>query len=82
MSEHGFLVFCIESIAAGTTMMVVYQQNFCANGNVILIRSTKAVFLATFINLPNTYLPLSAVRRLCACLPQVTMLVLDAIYAE
>jgi histidinol-phosphate aminotransferase len=84
-TEHGFLVYRIQILAAGATPVVVPETDLRADVDAILAAvtpRTKVVFLANPNNPTGTYLPFSEVRRLHARLPQDVLLVLDAAYAE
>jgi histidinol-phosphate aminotransferase len=84
-TEHGFLVYKIQIMAAGAKAVVVKETDHTANVDAILAAvtpKTKAVFLANPNNPTGTYVPVSEVRRLHAGLPAHVMLVLDAAYAE
>jgi histidinol-phosphate aminotransferase len=84
-TEHGFLVYRIQIMAAGATPIVVKETNETANVDAILAvvtSKTKIVFLANPNNPTGTYVSVSEVRRLHAGLPSHVMLVLDAAYAE
>ena len=85
-TEHGFLVYKIQIMAAGATpVWVPDTDDLTANVDNILAavtERTKLVFLANPNNPTGTYLPVSEVRRLHAGLPGHVILVLDAAYAE
>lgn len=84
-TEHGFLVYKIQILAAGATPVVVRENDLHADVDAILsavTEKTKIVFLANPNNPTGTYIPVSEVRRLQAGLPQRVILVLDAAYAE
>lgn len=84
-SEHGFLVYRIQILAAGATPVVAKEKDERADVDAILAavtRRTKIVFLANPNNPTGTYLPVDEVRRLQAGLPRHVLLVLDAAYAE
>lgn len=84
-SEHGFLVYRIQILAAGAAPVVVKEKDECADVDAILAavtERTKIVFLANPNNPTGTYLPVDEVRRLHAGLPKHVLLVLDAAYAE
>ncbi|MCU0831321.1 MAG: histidinol-phosphate transaminase [Rhizobiaceae bacterium] len=84
-TEHGFLVYKIQIMAAGATPVAVKETNETANVDAILAAvtpRTKIVFLANPNNPTGTYVPVSEVRRLAAGLRPDTLLVLDAAYAE
>jgi len=84
-TEHGFLVYKIQIMAAGATPVVVPETGYRADVDAILAAvtvRTRVVFLANPNNPTGTYMPLSEVRRLHAGLPSSVLLVLDAAYAE
>jgi histidinol-phosphate aminotransferase len=84
-TEHGFLVYKIQIMAAGATPIAVKETAETANVDAILAAvtpRTKIVFLANPNNPTGTYVPVSEVRRLHAGLPSSVILVLDAAYAE
>ncbi len=84
-SEHGFLVYKIQILAAGAKPVVAPEKNECADVDAILALvtdRTKIVFLANPNNPTGTYLPFGEVRRLHEGLPDDVVLVLDAAYAE
>jgi histidinol-phosphate aminotransferase len=84
-TEHGFLVYRIQVLAAGGTPVVVKEKDERADVDAILAAvtpRTRIVFLANPNNPTGTYLPFEEVRRLQAGLPENVLLVLDAAYAE
>lgn len=84
-TEHGFLVYKIQIMAAGATPVVVKEEDERADVDAILAavtERTRIVFLANPNNPTGTYLPFEEVRRLQAGLPGDVLLVLDAAYAE
>ncbi|MCO6408490.1 histidinol-phosphate transaminase [Hoeflea alexandrii] len=85
-TQHGFLVYKIQIMAAGAVPVSVPDtDDLTANVDNILgavTERTKLVFLANPNNPTGTYLPVSEVRRLHAGLPGHVILVLDAAYAE
>ncbi|MCR9121458.1 MAG: histidinol-phosphate transaminase [Phyllobacteriaceae bacterium] len=84
-SEHGFLVYKIQILAAGGTPVTVPETDHRADVDAILsavTERTKIVFLANPNNPTGTYLSDAEVRRLHAGLPPHVVLVLDAAYAE
>jgi len=84
-TEHGFLVYPIAVRAAGGTPVVAPESSLTANVDAILKRvteRTRVVFLANPNNPTGTYLPFDEVRRLHAGLPENTLFVIDAAYAE
>jgi len=84
-TEHGFLVYKIQIMAAGATPVIAPETGLKADVDAILERvteRTKIVFLANPNNPTGTYMPADEVRRLHAGLPPRVVLVLDAAYAE
>jgi len=84
-TEHGFLVYRIQILAAGGTPVVAPETDHRADVDAILAavtERTKIVFLANPNNPTGTYLSDEEVRRLHAGLPPHVLLVLDAAYAE
>ncbi|AKI03226.1 PLP-dependent enzyme, histidinol-phosphate/aromatic aminotransferase or cobyric acid decarboxylase [Hoeflea sp. IMCC20628] len=84
-TEHGFLVYKIQIMAAGATPVSVADDGMTADVDAILAAvtgKTKIVFLANPNNPTGTYIPVDEVRRLHAGLPSHVILVLDAAYAE
>jgi histidinol-phosphate aminotransferase len=84
-TEHGFLVYRIQILAAGGVPVVVKEKGERADVDAILAAvtdRTRIVFLANPNNPTGTYIPYDEVRRLQAGLPQNVLLVLDAAYAE
>ena len=84
-TQHGFLVYKIQIMAAGATPVTVPDTDLTADVDRILgavTERTKIVFLANPNNPTGTYIPVSEVRRLQAGLPGHVILVLDAAYAE
>ncbi|EKF40406.1 histidinol-phosphate aminotransferase [Nitratireductor indicus C115] len=84
-TEHGFLVYRIQILAAGATPVVVKETDERADVDAILAAvtpKTRIVYLANPNNPTGTYLPVDEVRRLQAGLPKNVILVLDAAYAE
>lgn len=84
-TEHGFLVYKIQILAAGATPVVVPEKDLRADVDAILAavtERTKIVFLANPNNPTGTYVADAEIRRLQAGLPPHVLLVLDAAYAE
>jgi len=84
-TTHGFLVYPIATMGTGATPVVAPETNFTANVDAMLklvTPRTKLVFLANPNNPTGTYVPFDEVKRLQRALPQSTLLVLDAAYAE
>ncbi len=84
-TEHGFLIYRIQTLAAGGTPVTVKESEERADVDAILAavtERTRLVFLANPNNPTGTYLPFGEVRRLQAGLPKRVVLVIDAAYAE
>jgi histidinol-phosphate aminotransferase len=84
-TEHGFLVYRIQTLAAGGKPVVVKEKDLRADVDAILAavtERTRIVFIANPNNPTGTYLPFEEVRRLQAGLPAKVLLVIDAAYAE
>lgn len=84
-SEHGFLVYRIQILAAGATPVVAPEKDERADVDALLAAvtdKTRMIFIANPNNPTGTYLPFEEVRRLHAGLPKNVLLVLDAAYAE
>ncbi len=85
VTEHGFLVYRIQILAAGATPVTVPERELTCDVDAILAavtERTKIVFVANPNNPTGTYLPADEVRRLHAGLPKHVLLVIDAAYAE
>lgn len=85
ITEHGFLVYRIQILAAGATPVTVAETDGRVDVDAILdavTEKTKIVFLANPGNPTGTYLPFAEIRRLQSGLPAHVILVLDAAYAE
>ncbi|MCA1406170.1 histidinol-phosphate transaminase [Ensifer sp. IC3342] len=85
ITEHGFLVYKIQIMAAGATAVTVKEKDARVDVDAILAavtERTKIVFIANPANPTGTYIPVDEVRRLHAGLPAGVLLVLDAAYAE
>ena len=85
ITEHGFLVYRIQTLAAGATPVTVKEKDAHVDVDAILAAvtpKTKMVFIANPGNPTGTYVPVTDIRRLQASLPGHVMLVLDAAYAE
>lgn len=85
LTEHGFLVYRIATLAAGGVPVVVKEEDCRASVDNILgavTTKTKLVFIANPNNPTGTYLPIDEMRRLHAGLPEHVVLVIDGAYAE
>lgn len=84
-SRYGFMVYPIQSKAAGATNIAVDNKDWAANVDGILAavtENTKLVFVDNPCNPTGAYLPWAEVERLHANLRGDILLVLDAAYAE
>lgn len=84
-SEHGFLMYPISAHTVGATPVKAPETNLTADVDALLAAvtdRTRIVFLANPNNPTGTYLPKSEVERLRDGLPDRTLLVIDAAYAE
>ncbi|MFB2550389.1 histidinol-phosphate transaminase [Ensifer soli] len=85
ITEHGFLVYRIQIMAAGAAPVTVPETEHRVDVDAILAAvtpKTKMVFIANPGNPTGTYVPVAEIRRLQAALPKSVLLVLDAAYAE
>jgi histidinol-phosphate aminotransferase len=85
ITEHGFLVYRIATLASGAAPVVAPEKELRTDVDSILARVTSrttVVFVANPNNPTGTYIPLEEVRRLREGLPDNVLLVLDAAYAE
>ncbi|MCF1484329.1 MULTISPECIES: histidinol-phosphate transaminase [Rhizobium/Agrobacterium group] len=85
ITEHGFLVYRIQIMAAGATPVTVKEQDCRVDVDAILAAvtdKTRMVFIANPGNPTGTYVPGVDIRRLVSGLPKHVLLVLDAAYAE
>ena len=84
-TTHGFLVYPIATRGTGATPVAAPETDYTASVDAILAavtKKTKIVFLANPNNPTGTYISFDEVKRLHRSLPQQTLLVLDAAYAE
>src|SRR5579884_2674141 len=84
-TEHGFLMYPIYALGHGGKPVAVREKDFTADVDAILAAvnaRTRIVFLANPNNPTGTYVPFNDVKRLHRGLPEQTILVLDAAYAE
>lgn len=85
MSQHGFLMYRIHTLACGGIPVLAPDTGLCADVDTMLAavtERTRFVFLANPNNPTGTCLSEAEVRRLAAGLPANVLLVLDAAYAE
>lgn len=84
-SAHGFAVYRIAALTASAVPVVAPEPKRVADVDQMLSRvsaKTKIVFIANPNNPTGTYIPASELVRLHRGLPQETLLVIDAAYAE
>ncbi|MBC2772736.1 histidinol-phosphate transaminase [Rhizobium sp. AQ_MP] len=85
ITEHGFLLYRIQILAAGGTPVTVPETDRRVDVDAILgaiTERTKIVFLTNPGNPTGTYVPYAEIARLQEALPPHVILVLDAAYAE
>lgn len=85
MSQHGFLMYRIHTLACGGTPVLVADRDLGTDVDALLAavtERTRLVFLANPNNPTGTCLGEDQVARLAAGLPKTVLLVLDAAYAE
>ncbi len=85
ITEHGFLLYRIQILAAGGTPVTVKETDRRVDVDAILAavtERTKIVFVTNPGNPTGTYVPYADIKRLHASLPAHVILVLDAAYAE
>ena len=84
-SEYGFLIYPIAARSAGATPVAAPERDLRMDVDALLERAgerTRVVFIANPNNPTGDYLPATEVARLRAGLPETTLLVIDAAYAE
>ncbi len=85
ITEHGFAMYPIVTLAAGATPVTASERGLAADVDTILDRvtaKTRMVFLASPNNPTGSYVPRDELRRLRAALREDVLLVVDAAYAE
>jgi histidinol-phosphate aminotransferase len=85
MSQYGFSVYPIITLAAGAKIVMAPETDYTADVDALLAavtERTKMVFLANPNNPTGTYLTAAEVARLHAGLRPDILLVIDSAYAE
>jgi histidinol-phosphate aminotransferase len=85
MSAHGFAIYHIAGIYAGSRVIKVAERNLAADVDAMLATvspSTRLMFLANPNNPTGSMLPSSEVTRLRRELAPEVLLVIDSAYAE
>ncbi len=85
MSAHGFSIYHIAGVYAGSKVIKVPERNLGADLDAMLAAvsaSTRLIFLANPNNPTGSMIPAPEVARFRAALPPDVLLVLDAAYAE
>jgi histidinol-phosphate aminotransferase len=85
MTEHAFAMYKIATQTNGATPIEVPEVKLTADVDALIDAAgpnTRLCFLANPNNPTGTYIPSDAVRRLREGLPDHTLLVIDAAYAE
>ena len=84
-SAHGFLMYPIAAWSVGARPVAAPEIDLTADVDAMIELAnarTRIVYLANPNNPTGTYIPADAVERLRQGLPEDTLLVLDAAYAE
>jgi histidinol-phosphate aminotransferase len=84
-SQYGFLVYRLVAMQCGAQLVSAPETDYRTDVDALIEAAgedTKIVFLANPNNPTGTYISDSEVRRLREALPETTLLVLDAAYAE
>ncbi|MBX7147146.1 MAG: histidinol-phosphate transaminase [Alphaproteobacteria bacterium] len=84
-SQYGFLMYAIAAKTVGATIISAPEKNFKSDVDAIIkliTKKTKIIFLANPNNPTGTYLSINDIEKLYAHIPDHTLLVLDAAYAE
>ena len=84
-SQHGFLMYPINAMAAGATPIAAPERDLTTDVDALLKRvtdRTRIVFVANPNNPTGTYLGAQELSRLHAALPSSVLLAIDAAYAE
>jgi len=84
-SEHGFLAYPIVARSAGAMPVTAAEKDLKADVDALLAAispRTRIIFLANPNNPTGSYLTIAEINHLIDGLPQDTLLVLDAAYAE
>ena len=85
MSEHGFTIYYIAGVYAGSRVIKVPERNLQPDLDAMLAAvspSTKAVFLANPNNPTGAMISEAEMARFRAALPPEVLLVIDSAYAE
>jgi histidinol-phosphate aminotransferase len=85
MSEHGFTIYYIAGVYAGSRVIKVPERNLQPDLDAMLAAvspATKAVFLANPNNPTGAMITEAEMARFRAALPPEVLLVIDAAYAE
>jgi histidinol-phosphate aminotransferase len=85
MSEHGFTIYFIAGVYAGSRVIKVPERDLRPDLDAMLAAvspSTKAVFLANPNNPTGAMISESEMARFRAALPPEVLLVIDSAYAE
>jgi len=84
-SQYGFMVYPIQTTAAGATGIAVPNKNWAADIDGIIdavTEDTKIIFIDNPNNPTGAYNTWAEIERLHAAIPESVVLVLDAAYAE
>ena len=84
-SQYGFIMYPIATLAAGAIPVAAPEREYRSDVDALLAAAgarTRICFLANPNNPTGSFLRVAEVERLRAGLPQGTLLVIDAAYAE
>ena len=84
-SQHGFLMYRLNALAAGATPVAATETDLRTDVDAILAKvttRTKLVFIANPNNPTGSYVTSGELERLHAGLPDDVILVIDAAYAD
>ena len=85
MSAHGFTIYEIAGVYAGSRVIKVPERNMCADLDAMLAAvspATRLVFIANPNNPTGSMVNAAEMARFRAALPAHVLLVIDAAYAE
>lgn len=84
-TKHGFLMYRLATKAVGATNVIVAEEDYRADVDLILdavTKKTKIVYLANPNNPTGTHISREEIERLIKTLPKNVLLVLDCAYCE
>jgi histidinol-phosphate aminotransferase len=84
-SQYGFLVYRLVAMQCGAELVSAPERNYTTDVDAVIGAAgddARIVFIANPNNPTGTYIPDAEIRRLRDALPDTTLLVIDAAYAE